>query len=116
MIDSIWEANAADLMDSHPLVRSYIKNDGLNFTIPYLNNGAPHEYLPDFVVRLDRPGEQYLIAEMKGRDLGSVAPIKAQAARRWCAAVNATVAFGHWEYELAYSTQAFREALDRRLP
>ena len=31
-------------------------------------------------------------------------------------AMNATGAFGKWEYELAYSKQAFREALDRRLP
>ena len=32
---------------------SFVKNFGLNFTIPYLHNGKPSDYLPDFVVRLD---------------------------------------------------------------
>jgi hypothetical protein len=34
IIDSIWEAQAAELLDSHPAVGAYVKNDGLNFTIP----------------------------------------------------------------------------------
>ena len=52
IIDSIWEAAAAELLDAHPAVAAYIKNDGLNFTIPYLHNGKPSEYLPDYVIRL----------------------------------------------------------------
>jgi type III restriction enzyme len=113
--DSIWEVRAAELMESHGLVRAYIKNDGLSFTIPYLHNGEPHDYIPDFVIRLERPGEKYLIAEMKGADLGALAQVKGQAARRWCAAINATGEFGRWDYALAWNTNAFREELDGRL-
>jgi hypothetical protein len=40
---------AAELLDSHLVVAAYIKNDGLNFTIPYLNNGKPSEYLPGWL-------------------------------------------------------------------
>jgi type III restriction enzyme len=29
------------------------KNQGLGFTIPYTLNGSEHNYLPDYIVRLD---------------------------------------------------------------
>ena len=112
IIDSIWEAAAAELLDSHPAVDAYIKNDGLNFTIPYLHNGRPSEYLPDFVIRLAGATDRFLIAEMKGADWGGLAEVKAQAAHRWCAAVNATGEFGRWDYELAYSVREFGALLD----
>jgi type III restriction enzyme len=112
IIDSIWEASAADLLDGHPRIQAYIKNDGLNFTVPYLHNGKPSDYLPDFVIRLSEPDEHYLIAEVKGADWGGLAAVKAQAAHRWCAAVNATGEFGRWEYTLAYSIRELRSHLD----
>jgi hypothetical protein len=43
---SIWEAAAAELLE----------NDGLNFTIPYLRNGRPSDYLPDIVLGADWRG------------------------------------------------------------
>jgi type III restriction enzyme len=112
IIDSIWEARAADLMDSHPAIGSYIKNDGLNFTIPYLHNGKPSEYLPDFVIRLDGAPDRVLIAEVKGADWGRLAEVKAQAAHRWCAAVNATGEFGHRDYTLAFAARDLATHLD----
>jgi type III restriction enzyme len=95
--DSIWEIRAAELMETHDLVRAYIKNDGLSFTIPYQHNGEPHDYISDFIIRLNRGGGHFLIAEMKGADLGALAAVKAQAARRWCAAINASGEFGRWD-------------------
>lgn len=112
IVDSIWEASAADLLDSHPAIQAYIKNDGLNFTVPYLHNGKPSDYLPDFVIRLNEPDEQFLIVEVKGADWGGLAEVKAQAAHRWCAAVNATGEFGRWSYLLAYSIRELRLHLD----
>jgi type III restriction enzyme len=112
IIDSIWEAAAAELLDSHPAVAAYIKNDGLNFTIPYLHNGKPSEYLPDYVIRLAGAAGRFVIAEIKGADWGGLAEVKAQAAHRWCAAVNATGEFGQWDYRLAYSVSEFGTQLD----
>ena len=112
VVDSIWEAAAAELLDAHPAVGAYIKNDGLNFTIPYLHNGKPSEYVPDFVIRLAGATDHFLIAEMKGADWGGLAEVKAQAAHRWCAAVNATGEFGRWDYRLAYSVHEFGTLLD----
>jgi type III restriction enzyme len=95
-----WEQSAAYVLEHHKAVRSFVKNFGLNFTIPYLHNGKPSDYLPDFVVRLDTEAERYLIVEIKGADWEGTAEVKAQAAHRWCAAVNATGRFGHWDYVL----------------
>ena len=97
-----WEQSAAYQIDHHPAVQSFVRNVGLNFVIPYLHNGATHEYQPDFVVRLAGAPERYLIAEVKGPDWDGTAEIKAQAALRWCAAVNATGRYGHWDYLLAW--------------
>ncbi len=91
-----WEQSAAYHLDRHAAVRSFAKNFGLNFTIPYIHNGKGSDYLPDFVARLDAPGEHYLIAEMKGADWDATAEVKAQAAHRWCAAVTATGRHGTW--------------------
>jgi type III restriction enzyme len=96
-----WEQTATYHLDSHPVVRGFIKNHGLNFAIPYLHNGKPSEYIPDFVARLNVPDEEYLISEVKGADWDGLTEVKKQAAERWCAAVNAAGEFGHWRYCLA---------------
>ena len=97
----VWEQSAAYLLDIHAGVTAFVKNFGLNFTIPYAYNGEPHDYLPDFVARLAGEAERYLIVEIKGADWDGRTEIKAQAATRWCAAINATGKFGAWEYLLA---------------
>ena len=107
-----WEQSAAYALDQHPAVRSFVKNYGLGFVVPYLHNGKPSDYVPDFVARLEREGEHYLIAEIKGADWEGTAEIKAQAAQRWCAAVNATGRFGRWDYLLAYKVADLVAHLD----
>lgn len=108
-----WEQSLAYYLDNHPAVAAFVKNHGLNFAIPYLHNGQPREYLPDFVIRLNSPGERFLIAELKGADWEGLAEVKAQAAHRWCAAVNATGDFGHWAYVLGFAVADIVGHLDR---
>jgi type III restriction enzyme len=95
--DSKWEQSAAYHLDAHPRVAAFVKNQGLGFAIPYLHNGQRHNYIPDFIARLDN-GVQ-LILEVKGYD--DVADVKEQAAERWVAAVNADGQCGEWRYMLA---------------
>jgi type III restriction enzyme len=108
-----WEQSAAYVLEHHPAVRSFVKNFGLNFAIPYLHNGKPSDYLPDFVVRLETEGEQYLIVEIKGADWDRTAGVKAQAAHRWCAAVNAAGRHGHWSYVLVNRVPDLGPHLDK---
>lgn len=94
-----WEQSAAARIDKHRNVRSWVKNAGLGFVIPYTYNGQSHDYLADFLVRLETEDERYVILEIKGYD--ELAEIKRQAAERWCKAVNADGKFGRWSYVLA---------------
>ena len=92
----VWEQSAAYVLDTHPLVATFVKNAGLGFGIPYVHNGWGHDYVPDFVIRLDTTPVAHLIFETKGFD--ELADVKAAAAQRWVDAVNADARFGVWRY------------------
>ncbi len=94
-----WEQSAAYLLDTHATVEAFVKNAGLGFSIPYLHNGEPHDYIPDFIVRLLGRPAAYLILETKGFD--PLRDVKRQAAERWVAAVNAEGSFGRWRFAIA---------------
>lgn len=94
-----WEQTAAFYIDTHDAVVSFVKNAGLGFAIPYIHNGQGHDYEPDFIIRLKAKTPTYLILETKGYD--EKKEVKAAAAKRWCAAVNAEGGYGRWEYRMA---------------
>ena len=77
-------------------VDAFVKNSGLGFAIPYLHNGQMHDYVPDFIVRLKTEPASHLILETKGYD--PLEEVKAAAAERWVAAVNADGTYGPWAY------------------
>ncbi len=88
-----WEEGLARLLERHPKVHSYAKNERLSFTIPYVHQGTTHDYIPDFLVRLrtdDGDVDRTLIIEVSGTLKSRIAATaKATTARdQWCAAVN----------------------------
>jgi len=93
-----WEQSAAYFIDTHSMVEAFVKNDSLGFAIPYFHNGQPHDYMPDFIIRLKTEPPVHLILEVKGFD--PLKEIKEQAARRWIEAVNADGTYGRWEYRV----------------
>jgi type III restriction enzyme len=95
-----WEQSAAYYLDRNPMTAAFVKNQGLGFSIPYFHNGQSHDYIPDFIVRLNiTDHERYLILETKGFD--ELEAVKAAAAERWIAAVNSDRRFGSWSYAIA---------------
>jgi type III restriction enzyme len=106
-----WEQSAAYYIDTHPGVAAFVKNQGLGFGIPYLHEGDPHDYIPDFIVRLTNG--VHLILEAKGHD--PLEEVKAQAARRWVDAVNADGSFGEWRYAIAHEMAAVPGILEEAL-
>lgn len=104
----VSEQSAAYILDTHPSVQAFVKNVG--FAIPYLHNGQTHDYVPDFLVTIDSKDPYHLIVETKGYD--PLAEIKAAAAQRWVSAVNTDGQFGRWEFRMARSVGAVRQALD----
>jgi type III restriction enzyme len=107
----VWEQSAAYTLDTHPRVKAFAKNAGLGFSIPYLHNGQPHDYLPDFIVRLAGDPVVQLILETKGYD--ELAEIKAQAAERWVNAVNVDGSYGVWRYSMAREPKDVRSAIEK---
>lgn len=108
-------------MERHPHVAAYVKNERLEFKIPYVHEGCTHDYVPDFLVRLvTEPDdvERTLIVEVSGtRKSPGPTAAKADTARnQWCAAVNNWGLFGRWGYvEVRNPTEApglLDEAID----
>ena len=81
----IWERSACFYLEASDVVKYYVRNDHLGLSIPYQHQNVPHNYEPDFIVRLI-DGTNVLL-ETKGykRQLES---LKSEAARRWVSAVN----------------------------
>ncbi|MGE5528242.1 MAG: BPTD_3080 family restriction endonuclease [Patescibacteria group bacterium] len=106
-----WEQSAAFYLEIDDSVISFAKNAGLGFAIPYLHNGQYHEYIPDFLVRLQAEGSEIgtLILETKGYD--KLAEVKQAAALRWVAAVNTDGRYGRWAYRMIREPGETAEAL-----
>lgn len=96
ILDSDWEAQLAQAIEAHPRVAAYAKNHNIGFEIPYLRDGEPRRYRPDYLVRLT--DGTTLILEVKGaRDHDDA--LKAAATRdKWIPAVNRLARFGRWAF------------------
>ena len=95
---SKWEHTVAYYLERSPHVISYVKNDHLDFVIPYELYGARLNYLPDYLIRLRRRNgaELNLILEVKGFETEQDRA-KETTAHRWVRAVNHHGGFGTWE-------------------
>jgi type III restriction enzyme len=111
--DSQWERIAAYALDQHPQVHSFVKNSGLGFAIPYMQAGQGHDYLPDFLVRLNDPPGWHVLVETKGFDnrLGE----KLTAAQRWVSAVNQDGRYGRWDYLLLRDRAKIAQEIGEKL-
>jgi type III restriction enzyme len=98
--DSDWEAEFCRVVERHPRVKAYIKNQGLGLEIPYLYKGIPRTYIPDFIVQIDdgRLDPLNLVVEIKGLR-GEDAKDKANTIRTyWIPAINNLGTFGRWAF------------------
>jgi type III restriction enzyme len=106
-----WEQSAAYYIDRNDRTAAFVKNQGLGFSIPYLNNGQMHSYVPDFLIRLKGEGRLHLILETKGYD--PLADIKRAAAERWVQAVNAEGSYGVWRFAMVRAISDVGGAISR---
>lgn len=119
--DSDWEAEFCRVVETHPRVRAYVKNQGLGLEVPYRLAGVPHRYIPDFIVVIDdgQPEPLNLIVEIKGYR-GEDAKEKASTmASYWVPGVNNIGRFGRWafvEFTAVYEIEAeFAKLIDGML-
>jgi type III restriction enzyme len=98
--DSEWEAEFCRVVEAHPMVRAYVKNQGLGLEVPYLYGSTPRKYLPDFIVQVNDglPDPLNLIVEIKGFRRED-AKEKANTMRNyWIPGVNNLGGFGRWAF------------------
>lgn len=97
-----WEQKTAQSLEDMEEVVYYVKNHNLGFTIPYTINGEQHEYIPDFIVKINdghgRNDLLNLIIEVSGREKKDKKEKCATARELWVPAINQHGGFGRWAF------------------
>ena len=117
-----WEARVAAAIEDMDEVLRYVKNDHLDFTIPYVIDGIQKSYIPDFVVSINDRGDPAdpvnLIIEVTGESKRDKKIKVATTRTKWLPAVNAAWRFGRWDFleitDPAYVASQIRQHL--RIP
>ena len=109
--DSTWEASEAFVLDRHPSVAAWVKNDHLGFEVFYIYNGVVRKYRPDFLIRLT--SGHRLILETKGKD-SEQDRTKRRFLDEWVKAVNNHGGFGHWCWDISRNPGDITDVLARR--
>jgi type III restriction enzyme len=100
--DSTWEQEFCRVLDHHPRVRRWVKNQTLGFEVPYQMGGVARKYIPDFIVVVDdgRGDDDllHLVCEVKGYR-GEDAKVKKTTMEAfWVPGVNNSGRFGRWGF------------------
>ena len=102
VLDSDWEAELCRVVESHPRVRAYVKNQNLGLEVPYRFGGEMKKYLPDFIVLVDDghgPDDLlHLVVEIKGYRREDAKEKKATMETYWVPGVNHLGAYGRWAF------------------
>ena len=107
VLDSDWEAEFCRVVESHPSVRTYVKNHNLGLEVPYLYGSIPRRYIPDFILLVDdgREDPLHLVVEIKGFRGEDAKEKKNTMEAYWLPGVNALGDYGRWAF--AEFTDAF---------
>jgi type III restriction enzyme len=106
-----WEQSAAfrlEMAARKGTLTCYAKNDHLGLAIPYDYLGVPHNYSPDYLVKLSNGIT--LLLEIKGQE-DNQDKAKHDAARRWKAAVNNWGQLGAWDLHVCRNPQLLEKEL-----
>ena len=95
-----WEQKMAQALEEMDEVIAYAKNHNLGFVIPYTLNGQLKNYIPDFLVKWQTPGnsEISIILEVSGENRTDKAAKVRTARNLWVPAVNNHGGFGVWRF------------------
>lgn len=99
VVDSKWEFLEAKTINDSDVVKSFVKNDHLNFVVFYNFQGVVRRFFPDFIIKL-KTGEN-LIVETKGQD-NEQNKTKRAYLDEWCKAVNQHGGFGLWSWAVSF--------------
>ena len=102
ILDSDWEGEFCRVAESHPKVKTYVKNHNLGLEVPYRYGSETRKYIPDFVVNIDDGhGDDdllHLIVEIKGYRREDAKEKKATMETYWVPGVNNHSQYGRWAF------------------
>ncbi len=117
ILDSDWEAEFCRVAESHPRVKTYVKNHNLGLEVSYRYGSERRTYIPDFIVLVDdgHGADDYLhlIVEIKGYRGEDAIAKKAAMDTYWVPGVNNHGRYGRWafaEFTDVYEIQSDFEA------
>ncbi|RKY15359.1 MAG: hypothetical protein DRP82_01910 [Planctomycetota bacterium] len=112
----VWENSVAYHLEHMDEVICYVRNEKLDFVIPYYWEGGRHSYRPDYIAKVKAPNGQevHLILEVKGQEREQDRQ-KEAAAHRWVKAVNNEKRFGRWDYLVIRDPHRTKELIRKRL-
>lgn len=98
-----WEQIAAATLELMPQVKYYVKNNFLDFKIPYSDGALEHDYIPDFIAVCNTlSGDTVnLIIEISGmsNDITGLKDIKRHYTKDyWIPAANNLGKYGRWAF------------------
>ena len=100
-----WEPQIARQLDEMPEIVRWTRNRNLNWAIPYVQDGEPRRYLPDFVAVAPLPNgrELHIVIEVKGYQRPDDPVKRRWAEKYWLPAVNRHSDYGAavgkvWDY------------------
>lgn len=68
ILDSEWEGEFCRVVEAHPQVLRYVKNQNLGLEVPYRFGSQSRTYIPDFIVVLDDGQGRSSVAEARDGD------------------------------------------------
>ena len=118
ILDSDWEAELCRVVEAHPQVTAYVKNQNLGFEVPYRAGSQLRRYLPDFIVLLDDGhGDHdllHLVIEVKGYRGEDAKDKKTTMETLWVPGVNRLGAYGRWAFAEFRDVYTMQEGFELR--
>jgi type III restriction enzyme len=119
VMDSDWEAACAQTLEEMPEVLRYVRNEKLDFEVPYVDGSEEHHYRPDFIAVVDdghgADDPLHLVLEVKGRRDARDDAKHDTMRRLWVPAINATERFGRWGFLMVDGPYVVAEEIRRQV-
>ncbi len=100
--DSQWEAEFCRVVEAHPKVLAYARNQNLGLEVPYQFGSSTRRYLPDFVLLVDdghgAADPLHVVVEIKGYRREDAKAKKEAMNAYWIPGVNNLKSHGRWAF------------------
>jgi type III restriction enzyme len=103
ILESDWDGEFCRVAEQHPLVKAYVKNQGLDFSVPYRHLSDAYRYFPDFILLVDDGAGDandilHLVVEIKGYRGKNTKDQKTAMETCWIPGINDLKTFGRWAF------------------